>query len=279
MADIRFGTVGSPRTTPSKPGGSIGAIQEIQQLGLNALEIAWVHSVNISEKTCQAIKSAGEANDVLLSIHAPYYINLNASAVQWEKSKKRLLDAAYFGDMAGASDIVFHPGTYFGQPPQDVLKIAIPRLSECRHELDKMGVATRLRPETMGKSAMLGSLEDTLILSEEVPGVFPCLDFAHLHARAGDGSINSYAEWMHVIDKYCKSLGEESILCLHIHVSGIAYSSKGERNHLPFAEADIDIVGLLKALRDTGSSGRILCESPILEEDALYLKNLWEEMF
>ncbi len=277
MTEMRFGTVGSPRTTASKPGGSIGAIQEIRHLGLNALELAWVYSVNVTEKTCQAINTAGEANDVHLSIHAPYFINLNASAVQWEMSKKRLMDAAYFGNLAGASDIVFHPGTYFGQSPLDVLKIAIPRLSECRHELDKMGVSARLRPETMGKSAMLGSLEDTLKLSEEVAGVFPCLDFAHLHARAGDGSVNSYAEWMHVIDKYRKSLGEQSILSLHIHVSGIEYSSKGERNHLPFAEADFDVIGLLKALRNTGSSGRILCESPILEEDALYLKNLWEE--
>jgi len=40
----------------------------------------------------------------------------------------------------------------------------------------------------MGKSAMLGTLEETIKWSCEIEGVLPCVDFAHLHARAGDGS-------------------------------------------------------------------------------------------
>ena len=53
----------------------------------------------------------------------------------------------------------------------------------------------------MGKSAMLGSLEDTLVMSD-FENVRPCLDFAHLHARPGDGSMNSYDEWSKILDLY-----------------------------------------------------------------------------
>ena len=69
----------------------------------------------------------GEEHGVSISVHAPYFINLNATDDEWPKSRKRLMDAAHYGNLAGATDIVFHPGSYFGNPPEDVLKIAIPR--------------------------------------------------------------------------------------------------------------------------------------------------------
>jgi deoxyribonuclease-4 len=76
-----------------------------------------------------------------------------------------------------------------------VLPLAIERLGRCVDELRAAGNPVILRPETMGKSAMLGSLEDTLEMSRSIPGVLPCLDFPHLHARTGDGSMNTYDEW------------------------------------------------------------------------------------
>ena len=58
MLSFRFGTVGSPISTPKKPGGSIGATLHTAELGLGALELGWVRSVRVSEKTCAAIKAA-----------------------------------------------------------------------------------------------------------------------------------------------------------------------------------------------------------------------------
>jgi len=74
---FRFGTVGSPTATPPKPGGTVGGVQYSASIGLDALELAWVQSVRVGEKTCAAIKQAAEENQVALSVHAPYYINLN----------------------------------------------------------------------------------------------------------------------------------------------------------------------------------------------------------
>jgi deoxyribonuclease-4 len=275
-AEFVFGTVGSPRSTPAKPGGSVGAVQHSADLGLLALELGWVQSVRVTRETCEAIRQAGEAAGVSLSVHAPYYINLNADRSEWPKSRKRLMDAARYGALAGATDIVFHPGSYFGAPPDEVIARALPRLRACLDELRAQGNPARLRLETMGKPAMLGSLEDVLAMSRALEGVEPCLDFAHLHARPGDGSMNTYQEWSAVLRHYAQALGEEALQRLHIHCSGIEYGPKGERKHLRFVDSDLDLVALLRALADHGCGGRILCESPVMEEDALLMKAAWE---
>lgn len=278
MNSFKFGTVGSPLSTPKTPGGSVGAIIRIAQLGLQAIELGWVQSVRISESTCASIKVAGNEHQVAISVHAPYYINLNANVDEWPKSRQRLLDAAYYGYLAGATDIVFHPGSYFGLPAEEVLLTTKVRLKECAKFLLSKGVQVTLRPETMGKSALLGSLEDTLELSRSIEGVEPCLDFAHLHARRGDGSLNTAQEWGEILNIYASVLGDDALKRLHIHLSGIEYSAKGEKNHLPIQESDFNLSGLFQALRAKDCGGRILCESPILEDDALMMQSLWDKI-
>ena len=275
---FQFGTVGSPMGTPKKPGGSVGAIEFSKSIGLEALELGWVRAVRVSEATCAAIKATGEEQGVGLSVHAPYFINLNADDEEWPKSRQRLMDAAHYGNLAGCTDIVFHPGSYFGNDPAEVLNVAIPRLQGCVDELRVAGNPVTLRPETMGKSAMLGSLEDTLAMSTAIKGVEPCVDFAHLHARPGDGTVNTYDEWSSYLEMYGKALGDEGLKRLHCHLSGIEYGPKGEKNHLVFEEADIDLQALFRALKDFNCAGRILCESPIMEEDALIMMKTWKEV-
>jgi deoxyribonuclease-4 len=272
---FRFGTVGSPTGTPKKPGGTVGAIEFSKTIGLDALELGWVQSVRVTEATCALIQKAGREHNVGLSVHAPYFINLNADSGEWPKSRKRLMDAAHYGYLAGATDIIFHPGSYFGNAPADVLKVALPRLEACVKELQKNGDKVTLRPEIMGKSAMLGSFEDTLTMSKSMEMVQPCIDFAHLHARPGDGSMNTYDEWSRVLDRYGKNLGEAALKNLHIHLSGIEYGPKGEKNHLALADADLKYKDLFKALHKFNCGGRILCESPVMEEDAIKMKKTW----
>jgi deoxyribonuclease-4 len=275
---FRFGTVGSPLNTPKKPGGSAGAVIFSAELGLFGLELGWVRSVRVSPETCAAIKAVAQENDVAISVHAPYYINLNAEDEEWPRSRQRLMDAAVYGYLAGATDIVFHPGSYFERPAEEVLPLAIQRLRGCVDELRLAGNPVILRPETMGKSAMLGSLEDVLRMSREVEGVAPCIDFAHLHARPGDGSVNTYDEWSNILEKVGESLGETALKELHCHISGIEYGPKGEREHLPLGNSDLDLEAILRAALAFGCCGRILCESPVMEDDALKVRQLWSEI-
>jgi deoxyribonuclease-4 len=274
---FRFGTVGSPQGTPPRPGGSVGGIQYAASLGLDALELAWVQGVRVSEATCAGIRQAAEEHGVALSVHAPYYINLNGDDEKWPRLRRYLMDAAHFGHLAGATDIVFHPGSYFGRPPAEVLEKVVPRLQGCVDEIRAAGNPVTLRPEAMGKIAVIGSLEDVLTLAK-IPGVAPCLDLAHLHARATDGSMNTYNEWMRALESYQEALGDEAMQRLHIHLSGIEYGPKGEKNHLVMEEADLDFEAVMQALHASRAAGRLLCESPAMEVDAQKFRRLWMEV-
>ena len=46
-------------------------------------------------------------------------------------------------------------------------------------------------------------------------------------------------------------------------------SPKGEREHLMLGESDLALAELFHALHDAGARGRVLCESPAMEDDAL----------
>ncbi len=258
---IRFGTVGSPQTTPKS--GTPAAIEHSRLLGLDHLEIAWVRSVNATDKTLAEIRAAAEQYGITLSVHAPYFINLNSQTAElMAKSDERLLKAARAGYLAGARDIVFHPGSYHDQPPEQVYERIKEKLIEIQDILRGEGVEVILRPETMGKSAVFGTLDELLQLSKEVEGVLPCIDWAHLHARAGDGSFNSYDEFAAALTRVRDTLGEEALHKLHCHLSGIEYTPKGEKRHIPLNQADIQYRELLQALNDFGASGVVATEAP-----------------
>jgi deoxyribonuclease-4 len=258
---LRFGTVGSPQTTPTP--GTPAAIAHIRQLGLDHLEIAWVQSVRVSDESCAEIKATAQKYGVTLSIHAPYYINLNSQTAElMAKSDERLLTAARKGYLAGARDIIFHPGSYHSQPPEQVYERAKQKLLELTGILREEGVEVNLRPETMGKSAMFGNLDEVIQLSKEVPGVRPCIDWAHLHARQGDGTFNSYDEFAGALGRVKAELGEAGVKTLHFHISGIAYTPKGEKAHIPLNEADLRYRELLQAFIDFGVEGTAAIEAP-----------------
>lgn len=257
---IRFGTVGSPQTTPVS--GTTAAIEHIRILGLQHLEIAWVRSVRVTDQSCDDIAACGAQHDVSLSIHAPYYINLNSQTADlMAKSDERLLAAARKGWRAGARDIVFHPGSYHNQPPEQVYERMKEKLLEIRGILDEEGIDVILRPETMGKPAMIGTLDELLELSREIPGVLPCIDFAHLHAR--EGQVNSYEEFADVFRRVEAVLGRRGLETLHAHLSGIDYGPRGERCHLPLNECDLKYRDLLQAMIDFDARGTIAVEAPI----------------
>jgi deoxyribonuclease IV len=274
-----FGTVGSPISTPKKPGGTPGGILRLRELNLDALELAWVQSVRVGDETCAVIKSTAQQAKLALSVHAPYYINLNAQTKDmWAAGRDRLLAAARAGYKAGATDIIFHPGSYMKDEPAAANKIAVQRLAEVAAQLQAEGVKVTLRPETMGKSAMLGTLEETIAWSREIEGVLPCIDIAHLHARTGDGSFNSYKEFSGALKLVKDGLGKRGLQSLHIHLSGIEYGPKGEKKHLPLKEADLKYKEFFRALIDAKASGRIMCESPLMEEDALLMQKTYRNL-
>ena len=77
---ILFGTAGVPYSIQKKD--SISGIERVKELGLKAMELEFVRGVHMSEKTAEAVGKTAEENDVRLSVHAPYFINLNSYSVK-----------------------------------------------------------------------------------------------------------------------------------------------------------------------------------------------------
>jgi deoxyribonuclease-4 len=101
------------------------------------------------------------------------------------------------------------------------------------------------------------------------------VDFAHWHAR---GNFNSYAEFSGLLKDMEKKLGRQALDRAHFHVSGIEYNKAGERKHLPLKASDLKYEELMRAFKDHGVRGMVVCESPVPEDDALLLKEIYEKM-
>lgn len=258
---LRFGTVGAPQTTPGS--GTEAAIAHTAALGLHHLEIAWTRSVRVSDATCAAIKSAAAEHGITLSVHAPYFINLNSqTSEKMAASDARLLAAARQGYKAGATDIVFHPGSYHGQPAEQVCDRMREKLIELTSLLREEGTHVTLRPETMGRIGVYGDLEEVLALCQGIDGVQPCVDWAHLYARTLGSGYNEYDDFCAALEAIRAVLGDAALGSLHNHVSGIAYTDKGEREHIPLNESTFNYRALLAAFIECGVRGTVGVEAP-----------------
>jgi len=268
---IYFGTAGIPRST--KESSTEAGIDRISELGLDSLEIEFVRGVKMSADTALSVKKKAQEKNIRLSVHAPYFINLN-SAEEGKRlaSQERILRSARIGYLCGAESVIFHPG-FYGKNPKEAYQVIKKALQEIRSILKSENNPIVLRPETMGKQSQFGSLTEIINLSLEIENVQPCIDFSHLHAR--DGKWNSYEEFYKIIKKVERNLGKEAIKNVHIHISGIDYTEKGEKVHLNLKESDFRYDEWIQVLKDCSVEGIVICESPNLELDALMLKRLY----
>ncbi len=270
-----FGTAGVPRST--KTSNSIAGIERVRELELDCMELEFVQGVRMSEKGAGNVLETARKENIALSVHAPYYINLNSPEEEKLKaSMERIYQSARIGNLCGAESIVLHAAFYQRSSKQDAYENVSKALRELAGRFQDEGVPAVLRPETMGKRTQFGTLEEVLALSEEIEGVMPCLDFSHMHAR--EGKENSYPEFIAILSKVEDSLGKEGIANMHMHISGIEYDRNGEKKHLTLNESDFNYPELLKALKEFEVKGLVICESPIMEQDALLLKKVYMEL-
>ena len=273
--NLLFGTGGIPRSTRGK--SSISGIERIRELSLDCMELEFVQGVRMGEEGARNVLEAALKENVALSVHAPYYINLNSyDKEKLKASLERIYQAARIGSLCGAESIVFHAAFYQKSSKQDTYTKVSEALEELTGRLRDEGIPAILRPETMGKRTQFGTLEEVLALSAETEGVMPCLDFCHMHAR--EGKENSYSEFTEILSKVEEALGKEGLSNMHMHVSGVEYSSNGERKHLNLKESDFNYPELMNVLNEFKIRGRMILESPVLEQDALMLRKIYTEL-
>lgn len=271
---LLFGTAGVPISTPNR--NTLNAMPYLKKIGLEAMELEFVQSVNIGVELAPKVKKSAKENDITLTCHGQYYINLNSyEEEKRDASVKRILNAARRAYECGAVSMTFHAAFYQKTPKDEVYNIVKKSLIDITKTLKDEGTDIWIRPETTGKATQFGSYEELVKLSSELDNVMPTFDFSHIHARSG-GKYNSYEEFCKVLETIEKTLGKTGLNNMHIHLAGIEYSEKGEKNHLNLNDSDMNYKELISALHEYKIKGVVICESPNIEDDAMLLKKEYD---
>lgn len=273
---LLFGPAGVPLSV--KSGKPEDGVRECRRLGLDCMELEFVYGVRMTEPGAAKVRQAATEAGARLTAHGPYYINLcSREPAKVAASVKRVLDTARRGYQCGAESITFHAAFYQGRPAEEIFAEVKERLREILASLKQEKVKVDVRPELSGKPSQFGSLEEIIAVSRQVPGVLPCIDFSHNYARTA-GQNNTYEEFAAMLEALKKGLGPGILKRMHMHVSGIDYTPKGERKHLELMKSGFNWKELLRALADFRVEGFCICESPALEKDALLLKKTFQAM-
>ncbi len=274
--ELLFGTAGTPHSTPKK-GSPIDGIKEIHRLGLDCMQLEFAHGVRMKEDVSSALRRLSYELNIPLTSHGPYYINLNAREQdKIDSSIERIVQTAKVSDSCGAESMTFHSAFYMKDSPFDVFDLVEKSMHVIQERLSRLDIDIELRPELTGKTSQFGSLEELIQLSKSVYGCKPSLDFAHLYARTGE--FNSYDAFLHVLNTVEKELGKESLKKLHINLTGVSVSSKGDLKHIALDDSKFNWKDLLKALKKKKCAGFVICSSPKLELDALKMKKFYHSL-
>ncbi len=273
---LAIGSAGVPLST--KKHSSLAGIARIRELGLDAMELEFVRGVRMSPTLAREIRKAAQEHKVKLTVHAPYYINLNSiDAQKLKDSKKRILQSARIGKIAGATSVTFHPA-YFGKKSlEETYEFVKKQLLEIVNVLKKEGNDIQIALETVGKLSQFAGFENTVKLSAEIRQVWPCIDWAHVYARS-NGKYNSKKEFEQMLNVVKKECGKSALKHLHMHISGINFTAKGERNHVNLKNTNFKYKELMQVLKAKKVSGILISESPNIEKDALMLKEIFKNI-
>lgn len=270
---LNFLTAGMPLSTGK--GGYPRALEILEEMGLDGMEVEFVHGVRMSDETRHFLNKTAREKNLVLTAHGPFYINLNSREEEKvEASVRRIIDTANTASDFGGYSITYHAAFYMGNDKEVVYEKVRKQTEKIVQILNDNNIKMWIRPETTGKSTQWGDYEEIIRLSKEFEQVLPCIDFSHIHARTG-GEYNTYDEFSRVLDRIGTELGDFAINNFHAHLAGIEYSAKGEKKHLILEESDMNYKDLLKALKDFGVKGALVCESPNIETDAKILKDYY----
>lgn len=261
---IRVGIAGIPYHV--KGGGTQAGIRYLAAAGLDAMEVAFVRNVYMTPASAAECGAVARECDVALSIHAPYYINLTSkSEATREKSKDWILKSLRIAAPLGARIVVFHPAR---DRNPGLLRQHLEEIADARK---KEGLLALIGLEVTGDAPEPGGVEDYVDLLRDVPGTDIVVDWAHVHARTG-GRLHAEDDYGEVFD-LLRPVKQNDF---HMHFSNVEHKDGREVRHLPLG-GEPPFAPLARVLAERKISGTIICETPLLEDDALRMRSLLME--
>ncbi|MEK6844918.1 MAG: TIM barrel protein, partial [Nanoarchaeota archaeon] len=235
------------------------------------------HGIYLKKEKTPEINSFVKNNNLIISSHAPYYVNLNAQDKQkWHASISYITQSAKITYLCNGCSTCFHPAFNMKNTKEEVYNKVKEAIKLILKELKKDDIEIWIRPETAGKISQFGTLNEVIKLSQELENVLPCIDFSHLHAYS-NGKYNTIDEFREVLTLMENKLGKNSLNNVHFHCQGVNYNEKGEKNHLNFKDSDLNYKDLIKVWKEFKIKGIVVCESPNVEKDALLLKEIYNK--
>lgn len=236
----------------------------LHDLGLNAFEYSFGRGVRLTQATAEKIGAEAQANQVYLSVHAPYFINLAGEGEEkFEKNLMYLEQSAQAAQNLGATRVVFHPGACAKMDRRVAFENTMESFKKILTMLEEKGYGNLIFcPETMGKINQIANLEEVAQLTNLAENVIPTIDFAHLHART-IGGIRTKQDYIEILDFLENTIGTEKTKKIHVHFSHIEYTKAGEKMHRRFEETDFgpDYVPLCELFYERKMCPTVICES------------------
>lgn len=252
----------------------------ISARGLDIFEYSFGRGVRVSTATAAAIGEKCDEYGVEMSVHAPYFINFaSPEPEKAQNSVNYILSSLKVLKAFGGERCVFHAGAQ----GQDSREAAFARTKEMfartleliAEEPDYADLI--VCPETMGKQAQIGTVEEVIELCKLGDNVYPCVDFGHINALYG-GSLRTASDFEDIVKKLLDGLGEKKTKNMQVHFSKIQYGAKGEIRHLTFAD---DVYGpefepFAEIIVKYGLTPHILSESAGTQaEDSAAMRDIW----
>lgn len=279
----KFGPAGNSDSFSATHKSSLDAPEWIRDFGLDCYEYQCGKGVRVSHETALALGEKAKEANILLSLHAPYFINLaNPDPESLEKTTGYVLAACEAADRMGARRVVVHTGSLMKRTRREALDIAKSSMAAVLKSCDDAGFAhMTLCPETMGKINQLGDLEEVLELCTLDERLIPCVDFGHLYARSL-GAEEGLEATERMLTRMEEVLGTERASRFHSHFSRIEFTPNGgEKCHRTFADNGgfgPDPAPLMQLIARRGWSPTVICESAGTQaEDALSMKTLYRQ--
>lgn len=258
---------------------TVQAPEYLEKFGLDCFEYSFGRGITLSAEKALEIGGAFARVGKEISVHAPYFINFaNPDDEAVEKSYGYVINSAKYLALFGGRRLVFHPAAQGKASRKEAFARTADRLKILRDRIYGSGMTDIMYcPETMGKLAQIGTLEEVVELCK-IDDIFtPAIDFGHINARE-QGSLRTVSDYKSRLEYAISELGYERMKNFHVHFSKIMYGGKGEIKHLTFADDEYgpEFAPLAAALKELRLEPYIVSESDGTQaEDARSMKDIY----
>lgn len=287
-----FGSGGNPQNfyddKNEKHKDTADIFKWLKDKNIDSYEYQAGSGLNTGITTLKRIRENAAENNIVLSLHAPYFISIASDDDDIiVKSINHIRKCVNGAAAMGAYIVVIHSGALGKNTRENALDKAKSTMSavfEILHRENKTDIKIGL--ETMGKQNQLGTLEEVIDLCKIDTAdaahriLYPVVDFGHLNARETGTIFRTSGDYQRLFDKIGENLSDDTARYLHCHFSKVEYTHKGERKHLTFGDKTFgpEFEPLAEVLAKNRLYPNIICESDgTMDTDALFMKEVYRK--